>query len=135
MMSRTHKKRIIWTMGGMSLFVLGCYLILTAFWQNMDVYTTPKDIAKMAKGQHLRLGGVVKKGSLRRHELDYVFVVEDESSEIMVNFHGVPPALFRESQGVIAEGVVKGDVFVADRILAKHDENYRPPNVKLKSEI
>lgn len=135
MMSFTHKKRMLLSFLGMLICALGCYLVLSAFWENMDVFVSPKDLARLVEGKHARLGGVVQKGSLHRHELDYKFLVEDDVADVMVQFHGVPPALFREGQGVIVEGRLRGKVFVADRVLAKHDENYKPPVVKLKSEV
>ena len=108
---------------------LGTYLVLSVFWQNMNVYLTPKQLSHVGSDKKIRLGGLVMKNSLIRRGMDYEFLVHDEAAKVKVKFHGVPPALFREGQGIIAEGSLQGDVFVADRMLAKHDENYRPPQL------
>jgi cytochrome c-type biogenesis protein CcmE len=97
-------------------------------------FYTPADIAagKAGVGKAMRLGGMVLKGSVRR-EADGVttrFVVEDGDSRVPVTFRGILPDLFREGSGVVAEGRLAADrTFVADNILAKHDERYMPPEL------
>jgi cytochrome c-type biogenesis protein CcmE len=115
--------------------VLGA--VLLAMWGLKDraaYFYTPADIAagKAGVGKAMRLGGMVLKGSVRR-EADGVttrFVVEDGDSRVPVTFRGILPDLFREGSGVVAEGRLAADrTFVADNILAKHDERYMPPEL------
>jgi cytochrome c-type biogenesis protein CcmE len=110
-------------------------LTLTAFRKNLMNFYTPSDLIAAAEpppvGARMRLGGLVERGSLRRTEgLKVEFVVADCTSRIPVRFEGILPDLFREGQGIVANGVLETDrVFVADEVLAKHDENYLPPQV------
>ena len=115
--------------------VLGA--VLLAMWGLKDraaYFYTPADIAagKASVGKAMRLGGMVLKGSVRR-EADGVttrFVVEDGDSRVPVTYRGILPDLFREGSGVVAEGRLASDrTFVADNILAKHDERYMPPEL------
>lgn len=115
-------------------------LILTALRKNIDLYYTPKQLlatSPLAASQHLRLGGLVKKGSITesKQSLRIHFVVTDYVADIGVIYRGVLPALFREGKGVIVEGRLEGNQFIATRVLAKHDENYRPPNIAGKESI
>ena len=127
-MTHSQKTRL-WVIGlSVSLLALGLGLIVYAMRAHIDVYVLPKQIQTMTPdGRHMRLGGFVKKGSLSRRDLDLDFLVHDDEAAVQVFFHGLPPALFREGQGVLAEGRWLKEGFLADRILAKHDENYRPP--------
>ena len=115
--------------------VLGA--VLLAMWGLQDraaYFYTPADIAagKASPGKAMRLGGMVEKGSVQR-DADGVttrFVVEDGDARVPVTYRGIVPDLFREGSGVIAEGKLTADkVFVADNILAKHDERYMPPQM------
>ena len=112
---------------------LAAALGFTAFRKNMMYFYTPSDLlsGKLAAGAALQLGGLVEKGSLKRGEgLDIQFVMSDCHNAVPVRYSGVLPDLFREGQGVIATGHMDGsNTFVASTILAKHDENYMPPNV------
>ncbi len=110
--------------------------VLLAMWGLSDraaYFVTPTDIAagKAAGGKPIRLGGMVEQGSLRR-EPDGVtihFTVSDLKARTPVRFRGITPDLFREGSGVVAEGRMEGRMFVADTILAKHDERYMPPQM------
>jgi cytochrome c-type biogenesis protein CcmE len=115
--------------------VLGA--VLLAMWGLQDraaYFYTPADIAagKASPGKAMRLGGMVEKGSVQR-DADGVttrFVVEDGDARVPVTYRGIVPDLFREGSGVVAEGKLTADkVFVADNILAKHDERYMPPQM------
>ncbi len=112
---------------------LAAALGFTAFRKNMMYFYTPSDVVAGAVpvGADLQLGGMVEKGSLVRAEgLKIQFSVADCTQRIPVRYEGVVPDLFREGQGVVATGHMgEGGVFVATRILAKHDENYMPPQV------
>ncbi|HEU4876673.1 MAG TPA: cytochrome c maturation protein CcmE [Sphingomicrobium sp.] len=110
--------------------------VLLAMWGLSDraaYFVTPSDIAagKAPHGQAIRLGGMVEKGSLTR-EPDGVtiqFTVSDLKAETPVRYRGITPDLFKEGSGVVAEGRMEGQLFVADNILAKHDERYMPPQM------
>jgi cytochrome c-type biogenesis protein CcmE len=110
--------------------------VLLAMWGLSDraaYFVTPSDIAagKAPHGQAIRLGGMVEKGSLTR-EPDGVtihFTVSDLKAETPVRYRGITPDLFKEGSGVVAEGRMEGKLFVADNILAKHDERYMPPQM------
>ena len=110
--------------------------VLLAMWGLSDraaYFVTPSDIAagKAPHGQAIRLGGMVEKGSLTR-EPDGVtihFTVSDLKAETPVRYRGITPDLFQEGSGVVAEGRMEGRLFVADNILAKHDERYMPPQM------
>ena len=123
---------------GTCLAVLGVAvgLVLFALRDSIVFFYTPSEIAEkhLDAGQRFRLGGLVENGSVKRGEGTTVsFVVTDKRSTLPVTFTGVLPDLFREGQGVVAEGVLNSDgVFRADSVLAKHDENYMPPEVAKK---
>ncbi len=127
---------------GTCLLVLGVAvgLVLYAMRDSIVFFYSPSDVADMhvAPGQRIRLGGLVEMGSVVRDAGTTVrFVVTDRAKTLPVTYTGVLPDLFREGQGVVAEGTMGPDgVFHADNVLAKHDEKYMPPEVaaKLKSE-
>jgi len=115
-------------------------LVLFAMRDSIVFFYSPSEVADMAiaPGQRFRLGGLVEIGSVVRGEGTKIrFVITDQAKTLPVTFTGVLPDLFREGQGVVAEGVLEPDgVFHADNVLAKHDENYMPPEVakKLKAQ-
>jgi cytochrome c-type biogenesis protein CcmE len=115
-------------------------LVLFAMRDSIVFFYSPSEVAEMAiaPGQRFRLGGLVETGSVVRGEGTKIrFVITDQAKTLPVTFTGVLPDLFREGQGVVAEGVLEPDgVFHADNVLAKHDENYMPPEVakKLKAQ-
>lgn len=108
-------------------------LALVAFRDNMMYFYSPSQIAQGAAAQatRFRLGGLVKDGSVERKGLDVHFVLTDRAANVPVQYHGILPDLFREGQGIVAHGRLNAaGVFVADDVLAKHDADYMPPNVK-----
>jgi len=115
-------------------------LVLFAMRDSIVFFYSPSDVAEMsiAPGQRFRLGGLVETGSVVRGEGTTVrFVITDRAKTLAVSYTGVLPDLFREGQGVVAEGTLEPDgIFHADNVLAKHDENYMPPEVakKLKAQ-
>jgi cytochrome c-type biogenesis protein CcmE len=127
---------------GTCLAVLGVAvgLVLYAMRDSIVFFYSPSEVAdmKIAPGQRFRLGGLVETGSLVHGEGTTVrFVVIDRTKTLPVTYTGVLPDLFREGQGVVAEGTLEPDgLFHADTVLAKHDENYMPPEVakKLKAQ-
>jgi cytochrome c-type biogenesis protein CcmE len=130
----TRKQKRLATIGfGLSVLVLAVALILFALRQEIVFFRTPSDLteAPIAQGTRLRLGGLVERGSVIRGEGTKIsFVVTDTVKTIKVSYEGILPDLFREGQGVVTEGAIGTDgVFVADNVLAKHDENYMPKEV------
>ncbi len=130
-MKRKHK-RLTFVVIAMLLLGVAAALILTAFEENIVFFHSPTDITekKVAEGRRIRLGGLVENGSVKKAEDAQVrFRVTDLKTAIPVIYKGLLPDLFREGQGVIAEGKLVGGVFRADEVLAKHDETYMPPEV------
>jgi cytochrome c-type biogenesis protein CcmE len=112
--------------------VLATAFTLTAFRKNLMSFYTPSDItAQTPQGAKMRLGGLVETGTLKRlGGLKVEFIVADCTHKVPVRYEGLLPDLFREGQGIVATGELDAErVFVADEVLAKHDENYMPPQV------
>lgn len=109
-------------------------LSLYALSNSIDLFFTPTQVAagEVANGQRIRIGGMVKEGSVVRSEesLHVEFIATDYNNDLQVRYDGILPDLFREGQGVVAEGMVADGVFQASRVLAKHDENYMSVEVK-----
>jgi cytochrome c-type biogenesis protein CcmE len=130
----TRKQRRLVLIGsGLAVLAVAVALMLNAFRDSIVFFNSPSDVAEkhVPPGTRIRLGGLVKDGSVVRAEnLVIRFDVTDGKSEIPVHYQGVLPDLFREGQGVVAEGELgSGGVFNADTILAKHDETYMPKEV------
>jgi cytochrome c-type biogenesis protein CcmE len=127
------RRRLVLISGSLGAFALALGLALFALRDNIVFFYTPGEIVEkgVQPGVRLRLGGLVKEGSIEKGEGRAVsFTVVDAQSEIRVRYSGVLPDLFREGQGVVAEGVLEaGAAFKADSVLAKHDENYMPREV------
>jgi len=105
-------------------------LVLTAFEQNLVFFFTPSQVAanEAPQGRTFRIGGMVVPGSVKRDGVDVRFVVTDTAKTMPVTYRGALPDLFREGKGVVAQGQLGADgVFAAREVLAKHDENYMPP--------
>ena len=109
-------------------------LSLYALSTNIDLFFTPTQVAagEVTEGQRIRVGGMVKEGSVSHAQdsLQVSFIATDYSYDLPIRYEGILPDLFREGQGVVAEGMVAGGVFQASRVLAKHDENYMSVEVK-----
>ncbi len=128
-----RRQRLLFVLLLTVFLALGLGLILYGFRQNLHLYLTPSLLAQesIKPGRVFRLGGLVQEGSLKRQGLDLSFTVTDLSHSTPVLYHGIVPDLFKEKGGVIAEGSLNAEgVFVARSILAKHDENYRPPKIQ-----
>lgn len=127
------QKRLAFISAGIAVLSIAAALVLFALRQEIVFFKTPSDLteAPVATGTRLRLGGLVEAKSLVIDQGETVtFLVTDKIKSIKVSFKGILPDLFREGQGVVAEGVVASDgSFVADNVLAKHDENYMPKEV------
>jgi len=121
--------------GGVVALGIVVALVLTAFQKNLVFFFTPSQVAakEAPQGRTFRIGGMVVAGSLKREGVEVRFAVTDTAKTIPVVYRGALPDLFREGQGVIAEGMLTaGGVFHADSVLAKHDEKYMPPEVAKK---
>ena len=127
------QKRLSIIAGGLGFLGLAAALTFYALGQKASYFYMPADLeqATIAPGQRIRLGGLVEKGTIQRGEGTRVaFGVTDKVDSVKVVYNGILPDLFREEQGVITEGSFGGDgVFVADSVLAKHDETYMPKEV------
>jgi cytochrome c-type biogenesis protein CcmE len=128
---KPRQKRIAMVAGGLAALAVAAALVLSAFQQNLVFFFTPSQVAanEAPQGKTFRIGGMVETGSVKRQPdgLTVRFMVTDTAKSIPVTYRGALPDLFREGKGV-AQGRVGADgMFVANEILAKHDENYMPP--------
>ena len=130
----TRKQKRLSIIGGAMVFLAASAgLVLFALRQEIVFFRTPSDLVTMSvrPGERVRLGGLVENGSVKRGDGTKVaFAITDTDKAVNVTYDGILPDLFREGQGVIAEGALGADgVFAADTVLAKHDENYMPKEV------
>ncbi len=127
---KPRHKRMALIVGGLVILGLAAALVLNAFRSNMVFFFTPSQIAahEAPTGRSLRIGGLVEVGSIKRDGVNVHFVVTDTAQSLSVVYTGILPDLFKEGKGVVAEGELGADgVFQATQVLAKHDENYMPP--------
>jgi cytochrome c-type biogenesis protein CcmE len=127
---KPRHKRIAAIVVGLVALGVATALVLTAFQENLVFFFTPSQVAanEAPAGRTFRIGGMVEKGSVKRDGVDVRFVVTDTAKSIPVVYRGALPDLFREGKGVVAQGQLGPDgVFQAREVLAKHDENYMPP--------
>ena len=113
--------------------ILSIFLILKSLEENVVYFQSPTKIKETSEIQRkkMRIGGMVKENSISINSNEIVFVITDFKNEINVTYSGIVPNLFEEGKGVVAEGYLKDrNFFIASKILAKHDENYMPPEVK-----
>ncbi len=126
-------KRAAFIAGGLAAVGLAAYFVLNAFESNLVFFFTPSQIAsgEAPKNRTFRVGGMVKEGTIKRDNLTVAFVVTDTAKEVLVSYTGILPDLFREGKGVVAQGKLGADGhFTATEVLAKHDENYMPPEAQ-----
>ena len=104
-------------------------LVFNAFQSNLVFFYSPTQVGanEAPSGRTFRLGGLVQEGSVKRDGVNVNFVVTDTAKTVPVRYSGILPDLFKEGKGVVAQGQLEGNVFVAREVLAKHDENYMPP--------
>ena len=134
-LKRKHK-RLIFLSSAMAALGLAVALVFLAFDENLVFFFTPSDLSsrEFKQEQRLRLGGLVEENSVIKSGdgLTVSFSVTDGAASLPVKFKGILPDLFREGQGVVAEGRLSDKIFIADEVLAKHDENYMPREVAEK---
>ena len=127
------KKRGAIIVGGLATLGIASALVLNALNSNIALYVTPTEVAtgKAPKLAAFRIGGLVKEGSLKRENLVVHFVMTDMAHDVSVSYKGILPDLFKEGKGAVVQGKMEtnGD-FTASEVLAKHDENYMPPEAK-----
>ena len=129
----TRKQRRLVLIGsGLFVLAIAAALVLTALRDSIVFFNSPTDIVekKVNAGSRIRLGGLVQPGTLERKDIDAAFDVTDGKNAIRVTYRGILPDLFREGQGIVAEGLlIDAKSFRAETVLAKHDENYMPKEV------
>ena len=127
---KPRHKRLAAIAVGIAALGIAAALVLSAFEKNLVFFLTPSQVAanEAPQGRLFRIGGMVLAGSVRREGIEVRFVVTDTAKSIPVVYRGALPDLFREGKGVVAQGTLGADgVFQAREVLAKHDENYMPP--------
>ena len=133
MYGKKVKLRIFFVLLALVVLSLSVFLILKSLEDNVVYFKSPTEIKTLGEieKRKIRIGGMVKKKSISIEQKELKFIVTDYKNEINVIYSGVIPNLFAEGKGVVAEGFLKDkSVFIATKILAKHDENYMPPEVK-----
>ena len=134
MLTKKVKKRVSFLSLFLATFFIAIFLILKSLNNNILYFKSPTDI-KFSQGivinKKIRIGGMVKKNSLNINSNEIRFIVTDFKNELIVSYSGTVPNLFSEEKGVVAEGILQDkNFFIADRILAKHDEKYMPPELE-----
>ena len=133
MYGRKVKLRFFFIILVLITLILSVFLILKSLEENVVYFKSPSDIKTLSETNKnkIRVGGMVKKNSISIKEKKLNFIITDFQNEINVSYSGAVPNLFSEGKGVVAEGYLKDkSFFLATKILAKHDENYMPPEVK-----
>ena len=134
MLGKKQKSRIIFLVIAVLAVSGVVFFIFKSLEKNIVYFLSPTEIYNkedVLKNEKIRIGGLVKKNSVEKNETFVKFIITDMKNEIIVSYNGILPNLFSEEKGVIAEGLLKDKKFFeANKILAKHDENYMPPEVK-----
>lgn len=133
-MNSTQKKRLGLIAGGLIICGAAAALVFNAFEENLVFFFSPSQVAahEAPEGRAFRIGGFVQEGSVQRQKdgVTVRFEVTDTAHTVLVTYKGSLPDLFKEGKGVVAQGKLQNGVFVADQVLAKHDENYMPPEAE-----
>ena len=135
-MNSTRKKRIYSILFVFLFSVSGISLILYSLNSNLDLFFTPTELKNnnIPPEKRIKIGGMVLEGSVERNGSEISFVITDYENSIKVIFDGIVPDLFQEGSGVVALGFLNNKIFYAKEVLAKHDENYMPPNIDIKND-
>ena len=133
MLSKKVKSRIFFLAVSMISAAIVIFIVLRSLEENVVYFFSPSEIynkTDISFDKKIRIGGLVKTNSINKNETSINFIITDLKKEILVSYNGLVPNLFSEGKGVVAEGKLKDKkYFVADKNLAKHDENYMPPEV------
>jgi cytochrome c-type biogenesis protein CcmE len=134
MLTKKVKNRILFLTYIFFFSIIALFFILKSLNKNILYFSSPTEIKHkedIQLGKPMRVGGMVKKDSITVNQKNIQFIVTDFENEILISYAGTVPNLFAEEKGVVAEGkLIDKNFFIADRILAKHDENYMPPEIK-----
>ena len=133
MYGRKVKLRFLFVSTILLILILTVFLVLKSLKENVVYFQSPSEIKSLTEltNNKIRVGGMVKKNSINMNSNEVNFIITDFKNELNVTYSGAVPNLFEEGKGVVAEGVLKDrNLFSATKILAKHDENYMPPEVK-----
>ena len=133
MYGRKVKLRFLFVSTILLILILTVFLVLKSLEENVVYFQSPSEIKSLTEltNNKIRVGGMVKKNSISMNSNEVNFIITDFKNEINVTYSGAVPNLFEEGKGIVAEGVLKDrNFFSATKILAKHDENYMPPEVK-----
>tara|TARA_Y100000815_G_scaffold243143_1_gene240474 strand:+ start:52 stop:459 length:408 start_codon:yes stop_codon:yes gene_type:complete len=126
------RKRFYIILSAFTFFFFVVGIILIALQDNILFFYSPSEILEknLKQNEKVRLGGLVEENSVLRNDIKINFIITDLKKTIEVSYEGILPDLFREGQGVIVNGYLKNNIFEASEVLAKHDENYMPPEIK-----
>ena len=130
---KPRHKRFAIIGGALASVAIATALVLNALDSNIALYVTPTEVAagKAPQGKAFRIGGMVKDGSIKREGVKVAFVITDTAKDIPVTYSGILPDLFKEGKGAVIQGRLGSDgAFTATEVLAKHDENYMPPEAQ-----
>ena len=134
MLSKKVKSRIVFLICVLLSISIAIFLVLKSLEENVVYFFSPSEIyekSNISINKKIRIGGLVKEDSIIKNETSVNFIITDLKNEIIVSYKGLVPNLFSEGKGVVAEGKLKDKkYFLAEKILAKHDENYMPPELK-----
>ena len=134
-MKAIRKKRLATVFLILITSALGSFLIIRALDSNLDFFFTPSELLQenIPNNKRIKVGGMVLDGSVKRDKTNISFVITDYEGSINVEFDGLVPDLFKEGSGVVVLGYLKDKTFIAEDVLAKHDENYMPPSIDIKN--
>ena len=134
-MKAIRKQRLATVFLILTTSALGSFLIIRALDSNLDFFFTPSELflENIPNNKRIKVGGMVLDGSVTRDKTNISFVITDYEWSINVEFDGIVPDLFKEGSGVVVLGYLKDKTFIAEDVLAKHDENYMPPNIDIKN--
>lgn len=135
-MKPERRKRLFSVLTVIFFSFSGISLILYALNSNLDYFFTPTEINErvLPETKRIKIGGMVAKNSVTRNGSEILFTITDYQNSIRVKFNGLLPDLFKEESGVVVLGYLENDIFNAQEVLAKHDENYMPPNLEIKND-
>ena len=133
-MKAVRKKRLITVLVLMLSSGLGSFLIIKALDSNLDFFFTPSEIfkEKLPNNKRIKVGGMVLEDSVSRNGTNIIFEITDYKESIEVQFDGIVPDLFKEGSGVVVLGYLEDKTLKAEKVLAKHDENYMPPSIEIE---
>lgn len=133
-MKAVRKKRLITVLVLLLSSGLGSFLIIKALDSNLDFFFTPSEIFKeeLPNNKRIKVGGMVLEDSVSRNGTNIIFKITDYKESIEVQFDGIVPDLFKEGSGVVVLGYLEDKTLKAEKVLAKHDENYMPPSIEIE---